>query len=169
MNDANPKHDCPEKPFFEAVITPHRSLSAQGFLAVMALVAGISFICGIVFWSIGAWPVVGFFGLDVAIVWFAFRANYRAARVREVVSVSHQRLRIERTDTRGRRRLADMNPYWARLETEHDEDFGIMGLTITCRGTRERVGDWLSPAERETFGKALSQAIHDARNTIPAA
>ncbi|MFN0265145.1 DUF2244 domain-containing protein [Tepidamorphus sp. 3E244] len=167
MTDANPKSDTGE-PFFEAVITPHRSLSPRGFVLVMALVGGISFVCGTVFWAIGAWPVVGFFGLDVAIVWYAFRANYRAANVREIVSVSHQTLRIERTDLKGRRRRLDMNPYWARLATERDEEFGVMSLTVSCKGTSERVGDWLSPPEREEFGAALSQALHDARAPQPA-
>ena len=165
MSDANPN---PEKPLFEAVITPHRSLSARGFLLVMSLIAGISFISGLASWMIGAWPVVGFFGLDVALIWFAFRANYRAARVREIVSVNHDRLRIERTDTKGRRRRVEMNPYWTRLEAERDEEFGMLGLSVTSHGTSERVGDWLSPPERETFAKALSKALQDARNTIPA-
>ena len=172
MNDANPNPDVPasdagEKPLFEAVITPHRSLSARGFLAVMSLIASVSFVSGLAFWMIGAWPVVGFFGLDVALIWYAFRANYRAARVREIVSVSHDRLRIERTDTKGHRRRIEMNPYWARLEAERDEEFGMLGLSVVSHGTSERVGDWLSPSEREAFGKALDKALHDARNTIP--
>ncbi|MCB1448166.1 MAG: DUF2244 domain-containing protein [Rhizobiaceae bacterium] len=163
-----PESESDAKPLFEAVITPHRSLSARGFLAVMSLIAGVSFVSGLVFWMIGAWPIVGFFGLDVALIWYAFRANYRAARVRETVSLTHDTLSIERTDTRGRRRRVQMNPYWARLEAERDEEFGMLGLSVVSHGTSERVGDWLSPHEREAFGKALAKALHDARNTIPA-
>lgn len=163
MNDANAFPAPLEEPFFEAVITPHRSLSARGFFIVMALVGGICFTCGLVFWALGAWPIVGFLGLDVALVWFAFRANYRAARAYETVSVSPARLRIVRTDVRGRRRSTEMNPYWTRLEAEHDEEFGLMGLTVTSRGRRERIGDWLSPPEREDFARALANALHEAR------
>lgn len=38
-----------------------------------------------------------------------------------------------------------------------------MGLTVTSRGRRERIGDWLSPPEREDFARALADALHEAR------
>ena len=70
----------PSPRFFRRCITPHRSLSRPGFLLVMALVGGLSFVGGMFFFLLGAWPVVGFLGLDVLLVYWAFRANYRAAR-----------------------------------------------------------------------------------------
>ena len=75
-DDNNP---APEPTLFSAIITPHRSLSGTGFLVVMALVGGLSFIGGMFFFLLGAWPVIGFLGLDVLLVYWAFRANYRAA------------------------------------------------------------------------------------------
>ena len=70
--------DSGEPTLFSAVLTPHRSLSATGFVIVMALVGGVSFAAGIAFLLMGAWPVFGFFGLDVLLIYLAFRANYRA-------------------------------------------------------------------------------------------
>lgn len=63
---------------FRAVLTPHRSLSPRGFLILMSVLATVSFATGLLFASIGAWPVLGFFGLDVGIIYLAFRLNYRA-------------------------------------------------------------------------------------------
>ena len=63
---------------FRALLTPHRSLGPTGFLVLMAALAGISFVTGLVFYLAGAWPVMGFFGLDVALVYLAFRLNYRS-------------------------------------------------------------------------------------------
>ena len=77
MTDDNAP-DC-EPTIFSAVITPHRSLGGPGFWLLMAAVAGLSFVAGIVFLLLGAWPVFGFLGLDVLLVFWAFRANYRAA------------------------------------------------------------------------------------------
>src|SRR5262245_10969759 len=62
-----------EATLFSAVITPHRSLSRSGFLLVMLLIGGVSFVGGIVFYAIGAWPIVGFLGLDVLLLYWAFR------------------------------------------------------------------------------------------------
>ena len=64
---------------FSAIITPHRSLSRPVSSLLMTLIGGFSFIGGMFFLLLGAWPVVGFLGLDVLLVYWAFRANYRAA------------------------------------------------------------------------------------------
>ena len=90
-----------EPTLFSAIITPHRSLSRTGFLAVMALVGGLSFIGGLFFFLLGAWPVIGFLGLDVVLVYWAFRANYRAAAAFEEVTVTPSELRLRRVSHRG--------------------------------------------------------------------
>src|SRR5262249_17268240 len=81
-----------EPTLFSAVITPHRSLSSTGFLLVMLLVGGMSLIGGLFFFLIGAWPVVGFLGLDVLLVYLAFRINYRAANAYEQVTMTTSEL-----------------------------------------------------------------------------
>ena len=79
MADDTSSNDLPAEPtLFSAIITPHRSLSSTGFLIFMLCIGGISFAAGMVFLMLGAWPVFGFFGLDVALVYWAFRANYRS-------------------------------------------------------------------------------------------
>ena len=90
MTAQNPGDNDPgcEPTLFSAIITPHRSLTSTGFVLVMALVGGFSFIGGLVFFAIGAWPVVGFLGLDVLLVYWAFRINYRAATAFEEVTVT---------------------------------------------------------------------------------
>jgi len=53
---------------FDAFITPHRSLSPRGLTILMVMIGVISFICGAAFMAAGAWPVMGFFGIDVALI-----------------------------------------------------------------------------------------------------
>ena len=67
----------------------------------MALVGGVSFVAGMVFFLLGAWPVVGFLGLDVLLVYWAFRANYRAAAAFEEVTVTPSELRLRQVSHRG--------------------------------------------------------------------
>src|ERR1700748_3247137 len=103
MTGQNPADNEPaaEPTLFSAIITPHRSLSSTGFLLVMALVGSLSFIGGMFFYLMGAWPVVGFLGLDVALVYWAFRANYRAAAAFEEVTVTPSELKVRRVSHRG--------------------------------------------------------------------
>ena len=51
-----------EPKLFSARLTPHRSLNRTGFLVLMTFITAVSFIAGVAFWIMGAWPVLGFFG-----------------------------------------------------------------------------------------------------------
>ncbi|MGE3067397.1 MAG: DUF2244 domain-containing protein, partial [Hyphomicrobiaceae bacterium] len=55
-------------PAFRAMLTPYRSLSPTGFIVLMAALSAISFITGMIFFLSGAWPVMGFCGLDVLFI-----------------------------------------------------------------------------------------------------
>ena len=92
----------PEPTLFFAVVTPHRSLSYAGFIIMMAAVTGESAAAGTFFLIIGAWPVFGFFGLDVLLVYLAFRANYRAAVAYEEVTVTACELKVRKVTHRGK-------------------------------------------------------------------
>src|SRR5271168_4295590 len=112
---------------FSAVITPHRSLGPTGFLIFMLCLGGLSFISGISFVLMGAWPVCGFFGLDVLLVYIAFRANYRTGRAYEEVTVTASELKVRKVNHRGGVREVTLNPLWVRLDRIVQE-FGIERL-----------------------------------------
>jgi uncharacterized membrane protein len=152
-----------EPTLFSAIITPHRSLSGPGFLAVMALVGGLSFIGGMFFFLLGAWPVIGFLGLDVVLVYWAFRANYRAAAAFEEVTVTPSELRLRRVSHRGEVAEWTLNPLWTKLDRETNEEFGLLKLFLVSRGLKFPVAGFLSPKERESFAAALSTSLGEAR------
>src|SRR6266516_3061710 len=122
------EHAAVDPKIFSAIITPHRSLGPRGFLIFMLCLGGLSFIAGVIFVSLGAWPVSGFFGLDVLLVYFAFRANYRAARAYEEVTVTASELTVRKVSHRGGVRQWTLNPLWVRLERIVHEEFGIERL-----------------------------------------
>src|ERR1700675_389516 len=125
-----------EPTLFSAIITPHRSLSGRGFVLVMALVGGLSFIGGMFFFLLGAWPVVGFLGLDVLLVYWAFRANYRAAAAFEEVTVTASELKVRKVSHRGKVSEWTLNPVWVKLDRETHEEFGIERLFLVSGGQR---------------------------------
>ena len=126
MTDRNASPEPRVDPaLFAARLTPHRSLSRAGFLLLMAVLGGVSFAAGMVFLVLGAWPVFGFFGLDVLLVYWAFRANYRDARAYEDVMVTTSELRVRKVSPRGQVSEWLFNPVWAKLDYEIDEEFGL--------------------------------------------
>lgn len=162
MTPTEPNDD---RPFFHAVLTPHRSLSVQGYRIVMgglALVFGAS---GLLFWLMGAWPIAGFFGLDVLLLWLAFRANFQAARAFEEVTVSVRHVVARHVSARGRlEREAHFQAFWTRLLIERDPDEGITDMRLSAHGRTFPVGGVLAPPERESFAAALSGALADVRS-----
>lgn len=158
--DANPAQD---PPIFSAVITPHRSLDRVGFVVLMSLVAFVSFVAGIVFFIAGAWPVVGFFGLDVGLLYWAFKLNYARAAAYEEVTVTAAELTLRKVSHRGEMREFTLNPLWTSIDRESHEDFGLLRLFLVSRGRRLAIANALAPPERESFATALSAALSEAK------
>ncbi len=148
---------------FNAILTPHRSLSPLGFLLLMVFISVISFSVGLYFLLLGAWPIMGFFGLDVLLIYLAFRVNYRAGREYETVELSPQLLKLTRVDPRGREETFDFNPYWVRvgLTVEHD---GRNIMWLASHGRELVFGRFLSDDERRDFVEALKSALVTARD-----
>jgi uncharacterized membrane protein len=152
-----------EATLYQATLRPHRSLTPAGFVTVMAVIAGVSFTAGTMFLMMGAWPIFGFFGLDVALVWWAFRANFRSARAFEDIHVTASRLSVRQVSARGETRESAFNPRWVRLETASDDDFGMTRVAIVSRGAPLVIGAFLGPRQREEVAEGLGSALAAAK------
>lgn len=167
MNPGKPDSDddfaAAQRPVFDATITPHRSLGQQGFRVVMTLVCLSSVISSIPFIVLGAWPVAGFFGLDVIALFIAFHVNFRHARAFERIVVTPLEVLLRKVSHHGREAVWRFNPAWTKLERQTDEDYGLLHLTLVSRGQSVAVAAALSPGEREGFAEALGTALASAR------
>jgi uncharacterized membrane protein len=154
------------QPIFEAMITPHRSLGQTGFVALMIAVGAVSFIAGMAFLAMGAWPVFGFFGLDVLLLYWAFRINYRRAAAYEVVTVTPIELKVRKVSHRGHVREWALNPIWVTLDKITHEEYGMERLFLVSGGKRLPIASYLGPDEKASFAKALSNALNDAKRGV---
>ena len=148
---------------FRAVLTPYRSLSPSGFLILMVAIGASSFIIGFAFLWIGAWPVLGFLGLDVALIYWAFKRNYRDGHACETIEVTPHTVRLTRCDRDGRATAMDFNTYWVRLALDERSD-GRSILSFVNRGERVTIADFLSDAERREFAEVLTGELLSARS-----
>jgi len=153
----------PEPAIFSAVITPHRSLGSTGFLILMLAIGALSFASGVAFLILGAWPVFGFLGLDVLLVYIAFRVNYRAARAYEEVTVTATELTVRKVNPGGAVREWTLNPLWVQLDRIVHKEFGIERLFLVSHGRRLSIAGALGPDEKASFAQALSSALGEAR------
>jgi uncharacterized membrane protein len=149
-------------PSFRALLTPYRSLSPAGFVVFMGSLSAISFVTGMIFYLSGAWPVMGFFGLDVLIIYIAFRLNYRSGRIYEVIEMTDSELAVTRVYPSGKSERHGFNPYWARVRLDEGPD-GRTALAITSHGSAFPLGRFLTDDERRDFAGILEDALRDAR------
>ncbi|HUB63188.1 MAG TPA: DUF2244 domain-containing protein [Methylocella sp.] len=148
---------------FSARLTPHRSLTRRNFHLLMVIFSCVSFFSTLPFVLLGAWPVAGFMGIDVAIFYFAFRASFRSARVYEDVKVTFFELMLTKVSARGKRVEWRFNPAFVRLEREHHEEFGTQRLALVSRGKAVEIASFLGPAAKAGLAKDLSWALAEAR------
>jgi uncharacterized membrane protein len=153
----------PEPELFSALLTPHRSLNRTGFLVLMAFLSVVSFGAGVAFWMMGAWPVFGFFGLDILLIYWAFRVNFRRGKATEEISVTSSELRVRRVSHRGHVVEWVLNPLWVQLDQKTHAEFGIEKLYLVSRGRRVSVASFLGPDEKASFAKALLAALQAAK------
>jgi uncharacterized membrane protein len=156
MSDTNAAAD---EPFFQALLTPHRSLGRKGFAVLMGALLFGWLVTGAIFLANGAWPVFGFFGLDVLLVYVCFKLNYRAARAREEVSLSRTSLDIRKTAPSGRAEAHHFNPFWARFSVARHDEIGITKMAVEGQGRAVPIGGFLNPDDRESFAAAFSRAL----------
>ncbi|HET7594671.1 MAG TPA: DUF2244 domain-containing protein [Stellaceae bacterium] len=151
--------------FYDAVLSPHRSLPPRGFAVLMLALAAVSFCVSLGFVLQGAWPVTPFFGLDVLLIYWAFRINYRHARLREELRLTDESLTVERVSVRGERRRWQFQPFWLRVTLE-EKDEHTSRLVLASHGRSLVVGSFLGPAERRGVATALKDALARWRTRV---
>jgi uncharacterized membrane protein len=162
MSETNASYAADE-PIFRALLTPYRSLGRTGFFILMGALTFGWIVTGAIFLANGAWPVFGFFGLDVIGLYLAFRMNYRAARAREEVSVSRTALDIRKTAPSGKMEAHHFNPFWARFAVARHTEIGITRMAVEAQGQAVTIGGFLNPDDRESFATAFSRALAKAK------
>jgi uncharacterized membrane protein len=149
--------------YFDAVLRPNRSLGGRAFVWLMIGLAAISFAGGVVFVSVGAWPVFGFLGLDVLLIYLAFRASYRSGRLVETVRLTDDALEVRRIDAYGRGGAWRVPPLWAKVEVDNPGEHDCR-VTVRSHGQSVVLGTFLSPPERKEMAEALRAALARLRS-----
>ena len=152
-----------EEPLFRALLVPHRSLGRRGFVALMGALVAFWALYGGIFLAMGAWPIFGFFGLDVLGLYLAFRVNYRAARAHEEVIVSRTALDILKVAPSGKAESHHFNPFWARFSIARHSEIGITRMAVEAQGEAVPIGTFLNPDDRESFATAFTRALARAK------
>lgn len=159
MTQGNADITMNELPVFSAELHPYRSLGHNGHRIFFVIAGALTFAHMAVFMISGAWPVVLFFGADFLILFGAFWLNNRAAKAREVVSLSRTNISIRKISPSGRETEHVFNPFWARFQVSRKAKIGITAMHVRGNGRETDVGTFLPLDDRERFASAFSGAL----------
>ncbi|MBI1244568.1 MAG: DUF2244 domain-containing protein [Alphaproteobacteria bacterium] len=124
----------------------------------MGILCAASFLSGCLFVALGAWPVVGFLGADIVLVWIAFRVSYARAAASERLTLHADRFEIVRTDRAGRVDRRTLEPYWLKVRIEH-RGAGAPAVRLASHGRTTTIGRFLGPAERIELAHMIEEAL----------
>ena len=144
---------------FATSLVPHRSLSPEGFRWLIRGAVAANLMIGLPMWALGAWPVMGFMGLDVWLLWFLFKRSYLDARRSETLLLTDAELVIDRVSPNGDREQLRLDAYWLRVEWDEKDE----RLVLTSRGNRAVIGRFLAPSERRNVRDQLKAALAGMR------
>jgi uncharacterized membrane protein len=145
---------------WRATLTPHRSLTRKGHAVLMGVIIGANLAGGVFFMIIGAWPVISFLGIDVLLVWLAFRRNFADARRAERIEITAHELVLERLSERRPRHEQRFARRWVRVELDVDAERELIGpLYLRFQGKRTEIASFLGGEERQAFARALKAAL----------
>lgn len=150
---------------FDALLYPNRSLNRAGFVVLMLLFGGLCFIGGVLFSLLGAWPVAGFLGLDILLLYVAFKVSYRSGQMTESLRLTSKDLTVKRQMPGGRTQSWAFQPSWVRVIVEDPDDHNCR-VVLQSHGKRLVIGGFLAPDERLDLAGALNDALLDWRRQV---
>ena len=153
-----------KKPLFHAVLTPHRSIGSTGIRWIVGIYAVLAMIPALYFFFSGAWPVIGFLGLDALALWWALSASKTSEKDFEEVVLWPDSLQIRRVSASGKQSFENINPFWFRLYLDRDHDGQIVAIRLSSRDKSFEIGSFLPPDEKTVFARVFGNALARSRN-----
>ncbi|KKB76218.1 hypothetical protein VW29_20965 [Devosia limi DSM 17137] len=139
-------------------------MTLRGMRIVIALIIVLGALPGLIFFSLGAWPIIGFMGLDIIAIIWALRVSMNAGKRREQITLWPDRLDITVTDAKGNAVTKRFDPRTLRLQLDRDYDERTTALKLRAGGEETEIGAFLTLDDKSSFGKAFGTALRQARS-----
>ena len=146
----------------DLTILPYRSLSKKGFRNLMIVVCTIFFSIGVFFWAIGAWPVFGFLGLDVLLLYYAFKINYKNGEIFENLKILNSKLIVTRFFPSGKSQTWSLEPYWTKVEILNKSP-NEQKLVLVSKEKVVLLGSFLNLSDKKKIKEKINRALSNLK------
>jgi uncharacterized membrane protein len=140
--------------YFDETLHPYISLGRTGFIWVMSFAVAFGLIISVEFPLVGAWPVFGFCGVEIFLLYIAFRLNYRSGQWAERLVLSDNRLQVRWFRPKGEVGRWNFEPGWLQVHIEERRPNGG-AVSLSSHGLSLPIGKFLTPDERSKIADAL--------------
>jgi len=139
---------------FSLVARRNNSLGAGGRLGVFAFIFVVSVGIATAFAVLGAWPILPFAGLEMLVLYLAFRYVDRHAADYERIAIDGDRVEVESFEG-GRRRHHEFNRRWARLVVVGEGD----RVALRSHGRELEIGRFVGAERRLEIARELGRRM----------
>ena len=143
-------------------LTPYRSMTPRAVKHFIIGFCCLNLVLSAPFFIMGAWPVVGFMGLDVLALYIAFKVNFRSADAYETVEVTALELVLAKvTGAVSARSGASTRPGCgsSRISTRNSARSGWRWF----RAAKASKSALFGPEQKAALARDLARALADAR------
>ena len=132
----------------------NNSLSASGRFRVFVFVFVVSIGIAAAFAMFGAWLILPFAGLEMLLLYVAFREIGRHAGDYERIAIGRERVRVESCEI-GRLRHDELSRHWARVVASRDGRY----LALRSHGRELVIGRHRSDEQRLELARTLAREL----------
>jgi uncharacterized membrane protein len=131
-------------------------MSRQACTAVVCAFGTINLAGGLMFYAVGAWPILVFCAASVFIIAIAFNRNFHGLKEYERIVIDGDRVTLAKIDPDGTEKTVHFNRKWLTVDLEYDEFREIVGrLFLRSSGKSHEIAAFLGAEERRSLAKAL--------------
>ncbi len=161
------RHEAPASPgafAFEVRLWPHQSLTGNGYVWVIGILATLAMLPLLALvGTVALWGIMPFAMGAVAALGFSLRRSWRSRDILETFRLDARAARLTRTEPDGRVLDWEANPYWVRVR-RHPKVGRVEDYLTLQGGPREvEIGAFLTPRERRALEDRLVGALARAR------
>jgi uncharacterized membrane protein len=151
------------KNFLDIKIYPNQSLRPKNFIILMFLIIIPAGFISIAFYLIGAWPVLGFMGLEIILIYIAFKILFYRNKFYEHIVLNNKKLNIFFNKQNKVLKKIELEPTWLQVKIENIYKNKDM-LTLSSHGKKIILGSFLIPEERQVLAKTIRSGLNDWKN-----
>ena len=146
--------------FLNIKVYPNNSLSPKGFVLLMIFITIPCIFIGVMFLYMGAWPVLGFMGLEIALIFIFFKILFHKNSFYEHIILDKNKFNISYNHNKKTINTIVLEPTWLQVKINHTNK----SLAITTHGKTIELGKCLALEEKIKLAEAIRKGLINWKN-----